>query len=139
MGGREQVQERSRGGHQYPVEDLDWSPDGSMICSSGIRVYQSRDPEVLVWDTETGDVIRQLEGIDVAVKCVAWSPTGDRIATGSQDGSIAVWDAETGELMLRDQNGTRVDSLTWGPSGRVLVSGSADGVVRVLRAPSVRR
>ena len=123
-------------GHEYSVSDLTWSPDGRLACSTGVQVYRSRAPEVLIWDTATGEVTMRLRGMDVAIKCVAWSPDGSRIATGSQDGWIALWDASTGDLLLRDRNGSRIDSLVWSPDGQVLVSGSADGPARVLRAPS---
>lgn len=128
--------------HRFAVKDLAWSPDGRLACSSGISTYRRRDPEVLIWDTRAGEVIDRFDGVDVAVKRVAWSPDGERIATGSQDGTIGVWDASTRELVLRDRNGDRIDSLAWSADGLLLVSGSAigqlvghdTGTARILRA-----
>jgi eukaryotic-like serine/threonine-protein kinase len=36
---------------------------------------------------------------DTMVLCVAYSPTGQWLASGSQDGIIKVWDAQTGESL----------------------------------------
>jgi len=36
-----------------------------------------------------------------AVKSIAWSPCGERVATGSKDMSVVLWDSRSGEAELR--------------------------------------
>jgi WD40 repeat protein len=73
-----------------------------------------------------------------AVWSLAFSPSGTRLATGSQDRMVRVWNPETGDelLVLRGHTGT-VMSLAWSPDGVTLASGSYDGTVRLWTAPGV--
>jgi GTPase SAR1 family protein len=70
-----------------------WSPDGSKIASS------SADRTVRVWDAESGQLLRTLEGHGNRVSSVAWMGDGHRLASGSDDHTIRVWDAESGQLL----------------------------------------
>jgi WD40 repeat protein len=72
--------------------------------------------------TETGQLQRTLEVSDF-VDRIAYSPTGDLLATSSQDGTARLWDVKTGELLhaLEGQpNG--VFSVAFSPDGRTLAS-----------------
>ena len=42
-------------------------------------------------------LVNQLQKVPAGVNCVAWSPSGRRLATSSDDG-IRLWDAGTGAL-----------------------------------------
>ncbi len=57
-----------------------------------------------VWDANTGQVIRTLEGHTGPVMSVAFSPDGLRLASAgveaSEDGTVKVWDANTGQVSL---------------------------------------
>ena len=45
-----------------------------------------------MWDATTGSLLLNLIGHE-DMRSAAWSPAGDRIATGGQDGTTKVWDA----------------------------------------------
>lgn len=55
-----------------------------------------------------------LQGHGGAVTSIAWSPCGQRVATGSRDQTVVLWDSRTGEAELRpgrtgDLSGERWD------------------------------
>src|SRR5262249_19158861 len=71
-----------------------------------------------------------LRGHSRAVRCIAFSPDGTRLATGSADTSIRLWDLATGEAtsVLRGHD-RPVSKVCFAPDGRILASGSAGGEI----------
>jgi eukaryotic-like serine/threonine-protein kinase len=66
------------------------------------------------------------------VVCLAFSPDGKRIATGSEDLAIRLWDASTGQQVLTLRGHTAaVTSLAFSPDSHRLVSGGIDWTARV--------
>ena len=66
---------------------------------------------------------------------LAFSPCGQRFATGDNDGVVILWDAETGRAEQRMQAGPEVVwSLSFAADGARLASGSGDGSIHVLDA-----
>jgi WD40 repeat protein len=69
---------------------------------------------------------------DHNITAVAYSPTGDRIATGGSDGTVRLWDAASAQavLALRGHGGP-VLRVAFSDDGHRLLSASTDGTVRV--------
>jgi WD40 repeat protein/predicted Ser/Thr protein kinase len=93
------------------------SPDGQYIACIGLN-------EVWVCDLD-GTEICTTRGHHDEVLCVAWSPDGKTVATGSKDKLIRLWDGKTG-LMQGELagHGIWVFSICFSPDGRRLVSGA---------------
>ncbi len=66
-----------------------------------------------------------------AVRAVAFSPDGTRVATGSDDGSARVFDTATGTELSRLDHGDAVYTVAFSPDGSRVATGSEDGSARV--------
>ena len=66
------------------------------------------------------------------VRCLAFSPDGQSVASGSRDGSIKLWNVRTGQVVdtIDGQSGT-VWSIAFSPDGSTLASGGLDHSVRL--------
>jgi WD40 repeat protein/tRNA A-37 threonylcarbamoyl transferase component Bud32 len=86
-----------------------WSPDGMRIASNG-------DRGVIVWDAQTGAVLRTYHGHDDnTVAVLAWSPNGAYIASFSP------------RAMLHYTNSGRyIGILIWGASGKEMQASDHD-------------
>ncbi|MFN6175164.1 MAG: WD40 repeat domain-containing protein, partial [Dolichospermum sp.] len=74
----------------------------------------SGDKTVKLWDVQTGDCVRTLQGHSSWVMSVAWSPDGLTLASGSDDHTVKLWDVQTGdcERTLQCQR-SMVRSVSW--------------------------
>jgi WD40 repeat protein len=109
-----------------PVYAVAWSPDSRWLASG------SNDRSVRVWDADTGQERRRLDGHTDDVNSMSWSPDGRWLASGSDDQTVRVWDLDSGQQRLRLDGYTNdVMSVSWSPDGRWLASGSWDHTVRV--------
>jgi RNA polymerase sigma factor (sigma-70 family) len=83
--------------------------------------------EIHVWDLETGKLIRVWDGHKERVTCVAVSPDGRSIVTGSLDRTLRLWELATGRLR-HEFNAHRayVTSVAYAPDGQRFVACSAD-------------
>jgi hypothetical protein len=62
-------------------------------------VSASQDDTLKLWDAETGQEIRTLEGHSDTVLACAYSPDGARLASAGSDKTLRLWDAETGDCI----------------------------------------
>ena len=85
-----------------------------------------------LWDTHTGQPLRNLIGHEDIVWSMCYSPDGKTLASGSFDGTVRLWDTCTGQ-QLRVFKGHRhwVHSVCYSPDGKTLTSGSSDNTVRL--------
>src|SRR5579862_6740333 len=68
-----------------------------------------------------------LKGHVSVVRCVAYSPDGNHIVSGSKDNNLILWNGKTGEQIkiLKGHNGL-VQCVAYSPDGKYIVSGSND-------------
>ncbi|OJJ32237.1 hypothetical protein ASPWEDRAFT_161656 [Aspergillus wentii DTO 134E9] len=122
-------------GHTRPVNSISFSTDGRRLASG------SDDGTIKLWDTPTGALRQTIEdyvdefgnmtGI-TEVKSVAFSPDGQKLASGGNGCVIKLRDPVTGAF-LQDLKGhiSDITSVAFSSDGRHLVSGGADDTVRV--------
>jgi WD40 repeat protein/serine/threonine protein kinase len=109
------------------VGPLAFSPDGHQIATAGCG-----EAGVKIWDTATGRLISDLPGHPGHLHCVAYSPNGRLLASGSADKTVRIWDLATGQ-----ETGTLVGHSHWvtdvsfSPDGWRLASASHDGTVKI--------
>jgi WD40 repeat protein len=102
-----------------------WSPDGSRLASAG-------SGEVLVWEIQSGQVVRALAPHPGVASAVVWEPSGERLITGGSDGRLRWWDLHSGECVQVQQahQGT-AHALKVSPDGRKLASCGDDGAIHI--------
>jgi WD40 repeat protein/predicted acylesterase/phospholipase RssA/CRP-like cAMP-binding protein len=104
-----------------PIDTLAWSP------SAPERIAFATGSEVHIVEPAPGGAATVLTGHGKAVRHVAWAPSGDRLATASDDGTARIWSADGRFLMnLRGDDGS-ITGLDWHPSGRMLATFSEAG------------
>jgi WD40 repeat protein len=72
-------------------------PAGKQVAIAGKGLLTST---VWVLDFATGEVLKTLtdvKGNDQAIRALAFSPSGDRIAIGGEDGTVWMWDLTSGK------------------------------------------
>ena len=103
-----------------------FSPDGDTIASG------SQDDTIILWNANTGEHIRTLQGHTWNVNSVAFSPDGNTIASGSGDYTIRLWDTNTGAHIRTLTGHTRgVLSVAFSPDGNTIASGSQDDTIKI--------
>jgi WD40 repeat protein len=109
--------------HLGPI--LAFSSDGKLAAAdmNGISIR----------DALTGRELLSLPGHSGRVVCLAFSPDGKRLASGStSDMDAKLWDTTTGEEMLAFRGHTNsIQSVAFSPDGDCLASSSVDCTVRL--------
>ncbi|OAX30617.1 WD40 repeat-like protein, partial [Rhizopogon vinicolor AM-OR11-026] len=118
-------------GHTGGVRSLSWSPSGGHIASG------SYHGTILIREAESGKVeVGPIKTNQGSVWSVAYSPLGDRIASGG-DNTICIWDSNTGKPLVGpiEDLGYAVESVVWSLDGSKLYS-TSDRFARVFDSVS---
>ena len=115
-------------GHQKGVNHVTFSPDGSLIASSGF------DNNIKLWRASTGEFITTLRGHVAPIYISCFSADSRLLVSGSKDTTLKVWDIKTGKLK-QDLPGHQAEvfALDWSPDGERVGSGGKDKAVRIWR------
>ncbi|NQU25418.1 MAG: protein kinase [Candidatus Nealsonbacteria bacterium] len=105
-------------GHQRVIDCVAFSPDGTIVASSG------GDHIVKLWNAVTGEFITELKGHTDTVWSLAYSPDGKKLASSGASGELLLWDLETQRAeSLEGHVGKDILSVKFSPDGRFLASG----------------
>lgn len=117
-------------GHRGEAAAVAYSPDGTLIASGELRL----PGPIKIWDARTGELLRTLQGQQVAIFSLAFSPDGSRLASGDGVGTVSLWDPRTGDLARRIPGSDAVRAVAFSPDGKWLAAANAAGVVRAWSA-----
>lgn len=125
-------------GHMAGVSCVAWAPDSNTLASG------SDDKAIRLWDRVTGrpksTTRKSAGGQDMAlapmrghhnyIHCLAFSPKGNIIASGSYDEAVFLWDVRAGRLMRSlPAHSDPVSGIDFSPDGTLVVSCSTDGLM----------
>jgi WD40 repeat protein len=110
------------------IDHLVFSPDGTRIITASQAPYTLH-----LCDALTGASIgNPMEGHIYPICCVAFSPDGAIIASGSGDSTVRLWNGINGASIGPPLGHTSpVQCLDFSPDGTRVASGSCDGTLRV--------
>ncbi|KAL6696397.1 WD40-repeat-containing domain protein, partial [Trichoderma pleuroticola] len=124
-------------GHMAGVSCVAWTPDSNTLASG------SDDKAIRLWDRVTGrpkTTARKSAGQEMAplrghhnyIHCLAFSPKGNILASGSYDEAVFLWDVRAGRLMRSlPAHSDPVSGIDFCRDGTLVVSCSTDGLIRV--------
>ena len=122
-------------GHTQEVQCVKFSPDGTRVITTSadfILFGRDTDATVRVWDAQTGEPVKVLNGHTADVQSASFDPSGERIVTASSDGTARVWNASTGEtLFVLKGHNDYLSSALFNPDATRIITSSYDMSVRV--------
>ena len=116
-------------GHSWTVSGVAWSRDGRWLASAGW------DHAIRLWDPPTGTCVQILQALDdpeTVFFSVAWSPDGERLASGTVLQGVLMWEGMgRSPGWVRYGLPTGIRRVAFSPDGTRLVGGGDDGHVYV--------
>ncbi|CAO3632054.1 unnamed protein product [Cunninghamella blakesleeana] len=124
--------ERNWRKNKHTVRVLSGHTDGVMcvqFCdASNIIMTGSYDKTIKIWNLETGQLIRTLEGHTRCVRALQFDEA--KLVTGAMDNTVKIWNWYTGKC-IRTLEGHTGGVLSLHFDCRLMVSGSTDHTIRV--------
>jgi serine/threonine protein kinase len=138
----EKIKPKPLVGHREAVLCSVFSPSGDLAATGGGGVLKvgalqaGQENIVCLWDVGGAALKWKGDGHAWPVVCVAFSPDGRFLASGSSDGEVRVWAVEDGRLVttLKGHTG-RILGLAFAADGKLLWSGATDRTLRQWRLP----
>lgn len=120
------------------VQNLSMSQDGHWLASGG------DDGVTKVWNVESGDLVMESKGHELAVLCTALSSDGQLVASGGYDEHVCLTDCTTGEQLAILERDTQAWSLCFCQNDSRLIVGTGNGETQEFdisdpRAPQLLR
>ena len=116
-----------------PAPSCTFSPDGKLFAIAS-RLGYAR-----VWETANWREAATLRGFKLGTHSVAFSPDGERLATGAGAAGAALhlWDvASWQDVLTLSAEGSIFGSTQFSPDGNTIGTSCGDGILNVWRAPS---
>jgi hypothetical protein len=114
--------------HSSAVHAVAISLDATILASG------SSDTKIRLWNPQTGDPLRTLNGHNSEIKSIVISPDGQHLFSGSADTTIKIWHLITGKLLYTlTGHIEEVKALAVSADGQLLFSGSTDTTIKIWR------
>jgi len=117
---------------------LAWSPDSNSLATGSddkaIRLWDrvTGRPKTTTRKSVTGQEMPPLRGHHNYIHCLALSPKGTILGSGSSDEAVFLWDVRAGRLMRSiPAHSDPVSGIDFCCDGTLVVSCSTDGLIRV--------
>ena len=110
-----------------------FSPDGKYLATTA-------NDKVRWWDVATAKQIREFRGHPYGIDCLAISPNGTVLASGSNDGTFRLWDIATGqEICCVQGHVLGIGSMAFSPDGKTLATAGRDTKIRLWNASTRKK
>lgn len=116
------------------IQRINVDADVECICwhSDGKKIICTFSSSVLVYDGDSGALLKQLNGHTYAVSCVTCSTNGRYIASASKDNTIRLWNADSYECIhVFKGHELDVNCVVFTPDSSRIVSSSDDGTIKI--------
>jgi WD40 repeat protein len=118
------------GSHPAVIRSVAFSPRGGVIATG------SNDQTVALWSLPAGERLAVLDGHELAVSDVAFTPDATMVAVLDDSGVVTFWDVSAPTLPVRlhtipTQEGNPAESFAVSRDGRRVVIGRAEGNVEI--------
>ncbi len=111
-----------------------FSPDGKNFVTSGEKGF-------ILWDTQSGNLIRSFEGHVSPIITAVFSQNGEKLLTGCRDDNTAIlWETVTGRILARlKTKRDLVYSVRFSPDESMIVTACKDSYIELWDVQSQER
>lgn len=100
----------------------EWSPVNDQLASTIDNLIQ-------IWDTSTGQLIREMSINGAIHRDLAWHEDGVQLATSATDSTVRIWNTSTGQVIKTLQHDRPVEALAWSPDFTQLASMNGNDIL----------